>query len=236
MCEHHRVGRDPERVGHSLENALLQPLTHRRCGFPRLGHHDEPFGAEPGVGHPEHRDTALPDTLDRRHDRLGLVRVDVAAALDDDILAAAGQKQLRVGQVAEVAGIDPAVVGRDRPRCGLVPVIAGHHRRTAELDTALRALGEGGAGVVHDPDMVPRERPATRHEGEGVGVGGRHRLPRLLEPAGHPVHARRVPARREGEADRALGQSVDRPHRVGTEPGGTEPIGKAGQGLRQHGF
>ena len=105
---------------------------------------------------------------------LDLLRVDVAAAGDDDVLGAAGDEEIAVVvDEAEIAGVDPAVLAQHgRRRVGVLEV-ALHRRRAAELDAALDADGRRSPRVVDDAQLVPRDRPAAGDERQRLRIVGR---------------------------------------------------------------
>ena len=213
--QHDGVGGDPQCVGHALENLPPHPLPPLRFGGARLRHHHQPLGAQGRVGDPEGGDAALAHAVDAVDHRLRLVRVDVAPGLDDDVLPPSRQEQLAAGQVAEVARVEPPVAGGDGPGRVGVAVVTRHRRRAAELHPSLEALAEGGAGLVGDPQLVPRQGGAARDERQRLGPGAR------LGPAGgpelrsDPIDEGRVAPRGHREPHRALGEPVDRPQGVG---------------------
>ena len=95
---------------------------------------------------------------------LDFARVDVEAAADDHVLLAVGDVEVAVGvEVADVAGVQPAVDDRLR---GLVRrlVVALHHEVAAHADLAGRARRQDGAGVVHDLDADQRIGAPDRRE------------------------------------------------------------------------
>ena len=65
---------------------------------------------------------------------------DVAAADDDQVLAAAGDHQLAVYQVAEVPGVEPAVLEQHAVRSQVIAVVARHQAGAVDADTADRTL------------------------------------------------------------------------------------------------
>ena len=97
----------------------------------------------------EHRDAALAHAGQIAHRLLEVVGVEVAAGADDHLLRPPGEIELAVGQVAVVAGGEPAVADQ----CGggrRIAVIAGGGRGAAELHRADGALGQGMALGVDD--------------------------------------------------------------------------------------
>jgi hypothetical protein len=101
----------------------------------------------PGVGTSEHGDTPLADTGEVADRLFEFSGVQIATGPDDHVLDPAGDVQVGVRYVAEVAGVEPVVVKQRACRVGVVE-IAGRRRRTAELDAALTAVAQPrGVGV-----------------------------------------------------------------------------------------
>ncbi len=139
---------------------------------------------------------------------LDLPGIDVLAAGDDHVLLAIDHEhEILVVEVAEVAGMHPAIAqGRHRRR-GIVP-IAVHQARTAHQDLA--DLAGGGIAPIRprDADGAAQESLACRRE---------------------PLHLRRRPVedvlrRRQQRGDDALGHAIDlgedRPERGHRAPQG----------------
>ena len=175
----------------------------------------------------EHRGMAQQRFID-------LARGDVLAALDDQLLDAAGDEEEAVGvAVAEVAGAQPAVGGEARGGGVGILVVAAHHVRTADRDLAGDAVGHrlqrgvdhprfAARGLAHRPELAPRRiervREAWRHR-----FGQPHRLDHAkaefaLEAL--QVLGRQRRRRRPTEADsgqrverRCLGLEQERHHR-----------------------
>ena len=83
--------------------------------------------AELGMGHADHGGVEHLGVGDEAV--LDLDAVDVLAAADDHVLLAVGDEEVAVGvDLADVAGVEPAVADRLGGRLGLAPV-AGHERR-----------------------------------------------------------------------------------------------------------
>src|SRR4029078_12467222 len=96
-------------------------------------------------------------------DAFDLGRVDVVAAADDQVLAAADDGDVAQGvDHADVAGAKPAVGAELGARLlGHAPV-AGEDVRAAHLDRADRALGNDGAVAVDDAQADAGQRKADR--------------------------------------------------------------------------
>ena len=139
--EHHPVGRHLDRGCHALDHSRLQPGALLGIARARLGDHDQRLGAERRVLHAEGDDTAAADARHLGGGLLDLLRDQVAAGLDDQVLAPAADVDLAVGAVGQVAAVEPAARQRDRGGRFRVVVVAARHRRAAEhepTDDALR--------------------------------------------------------------------------------------------------
>ena len=199
----------------------VQRRAVRRDRAARLGDDDQPLGARPRILDAERGDAAAPDPRHVGDRFLDFLRVDVAAAGDDHVLGAAGDEEIAVVvDEAEIAGVDPAAVAHHRRRRLGVLEVALHRRRAAELDAAFDAGRPPLAGIVDDAQLVPRDRLAAGDERQRLRIVGRGGLdrPRVLErlPA-EALDAGQASRRRGGHAQAALGQAVDRPHRLGPE-------------------
>ena len=103
---------------------------------------------------------------------LDFMREVVAAANDDDFLLAPEDMKLAVGDIADVAGAEPAVGRQRRGDRAVVGVqVAEHHRRAADRDFADRAIRQRVVAVVEDPERHALDRRAHREHGFGVGIG-----------------------------------------------------------------
>ncbi len=158
-----------------LETDLIgQPRLdsrHRACHV-RRGRYEEDhellgFGTGPGIaarGHEGHLGAGhlLDDRLD--------VEVQVVDALHDDQVAVpAGQCQPAVVDEAEVAAVEPAVLGVGLPVGLRIAVVAGHHRAAGELQPPHVVLGQRPVPVVDDPHPQTRQWPADLGEGDHLG-------------------------------------------------------------------
>ena len=126
---------------------------------------------------------------------LDVLGEDVAAADDDHVLDAAAHHQLAVEQVGEVAGAQPAVVGTTLGVGVGSLVVAGRHRRAADLQLADLAVLEHVAGDrVDDADLEPGTgRPSIASAGAParVGVDRRRRSARSRAPGDRRESVRR---------------------------------------------
>ena len=162
---------------------------------------------------------------------LDLLRIQVAAGLDDEVLEPAGDEDLAVGAVAEVPlSSHPPSTRAGRRGSGLAEV-ALRHRGPAEVEPSPR----------RPPRRVqPRRRYAPRAratgephgdeaQGRGVVVRGGHRAAGALEGRRARRGSTRGAAarRREGERHGVLGQAVDRAQGPRPEAVGREAPGEA---------
>ena len=108
---------------------------------------------------------------------LEILRPDVAAADDDQVLAATGDHELAVDEVAEIAGVEPAVLEQDavggERRCGNSPTSgSGRWMQT-------RPIGRSGQRpVLRRRGSRPRSRGIGRpHSDEAAAAAPRRRRP-----------------------------------------------------------
>ena len=101
---------------------------------------------------------------------LDVARIDVEAAANDEVLDAVNDVEVAVViEVADVAGVQPAVTHRRRGRLRTVPV-AGHEHRSADADLAVLAGRQPGPVGSHDSHLHPLDRRAHRAK---PAAGGR---------------------------------------------------------------
>ena len=88
--------------------------------------------------------------------------MDVVAAALDQILGAARQKKLAVGDVADVPGVEP--IAAEQLRGGLrLAVVADCGGGTAEFDAALGSRSRASrSAIIHDADLVSRREAARK--------------------------------------------------------------------------
>ena len=185
-----------------------------------LGHDDQGLAAPVAVD-AEGDDVAGPHAVERADGPLDVLGEDVAPADDDHVLDAAAHHQLAVERVGEVAGAQPAVVEQVGVGVGAL-VVAGGHRRAADLELADLAVAQGGAGLgVDDADLEAGDRAAQQGEAAAaVGAGldrGRVALG-LEDPPVDAVgdHAAHRLGERAGDGD--LGHAERREHGAGPQP------------------
>ena len=90
---------------HRRREPLARRARRRRASRPRPR---APRCRGVAFGHAERHDAAAADALDRGRGLLDLLRHEVAAALDDEVLAPAADVELAVRAVGEVAAVEPA--------------------------------------------------------------------------------------------------------------------------------
>jgi hypothetical protein len=131
---------------------------------------------------PERGDTALANTGRRASGLFDLLRADVAARLNDDVLDPAADEQLAICQIPEIARIHPAVV-HHHAGCLGVAEIAARDRRASKLHVPFTPLSERLSSGIDDANLMLGQRQAARYESQRMwvrGVGGTH-LPPLFE-------------------------------------------------------
>jgi hypothetical protein len=73
-------------------------------------HHNQLVGTGRLVGQAAHRDTTLPHTAQARHRLLQFIREKVASGANHEILGAPIDVEFPVGQIPDIAGVEPAVL------------------------------------------------------------------------------------------------------------------------------
>src|SRR4029453_4447675 len=152
---------DAGRLLHHLADAAgqLGPLRpalgmalHQQADFPPLLLLD---GEGAGIAAAQVR-----QRLDRPFD---VLRPDVAAVDDDQVLGPAGDDQLAVAPVAEVAGVEPAI--DQHGGTGLGPAeISGHDARPLDEQPADAALAGNDAVAIADLDAMAGQHAAAHRE------------------------------------------------------------------------
>ena len=145
------------------------PQHGQRIGFgqARFRDHDKLLGAGTRVGRSEDGDAALANALEIADRRLDLLRIDMAAGADDDVLRAAGDEDIAAGGIGEVAAVQPRAVEQLSGFFGIVEIARGR-RGSTELKPALLSLADL-AGRIDDADLMAGQRPAAGDELQGVG-------------------------------------------------------------------
>ena len=229
------VRRDARDIHRRGLDALPHPVTGRPVLLAGLGDHHQPLGPV-GPGGRKDRDAAAPYAGKVADGGFQLVRMDVAAAADDDVLDPARQIDLAPGDVGQVAGLEPVAV--EQVACRLrVLVIADGRRGTVELQAPLAALGHFAAGIVDHPELMPGERRTARHDLDRVFVPGRHRhRTRPLDQLGpvDPIGEQPPAGPGKGQPHAALGKAVDRGERPGIEAVGREALAERPDGRGPH--
>ena len=150
---------------------------------------------------------------------LDVGRVDVAAGHDDDVLDAAADHDVPVlHQVAEVAGVVPAVLvlrGHEAAHGD----VARRQRLAAQLDDADAARGQHAAVLVDDARLEILEQRAQRGQPAGVALGRRDRAAQGGQQVGVDlVDHQAGAALGERHRQRGLRHAVGRQDRLRLEP------------------
>ncbi len=162
--------------------------------------------AEVGVGHPD--DRGFRHSGERVDLLLDFLRVDVEAAGDDQVLRAADDADVAIGEdLAHVAGAKPPVGGEFLARLLRHAPVAGKHIGSLHFDAADHARGAGVAVRVDD---------AHRYAGKRWADGARNpfafeRIRRVHAGLGHPVALENRVSGALPEFAEGLGQERRRP-------------------------
>ncbi|MCO5567273.1 hypothetical protein L7F22_020963 [Adiantum nelumboides] len=228
-------GAHPDRGHHAGDDLGADRL--RDVGVVRLAglHRDGERLAVPvrARGQTHGDDVAGPHPVGLAGGALDVGRVDVAPAHDDHVLApAADDDRAGLGQVALVAGVEPAlgVLGGDRPVDGQV---AGRHGLSAQLQHPDLARPAHRTLAVDDPDLDPGQRRPELGERprRAVGRGGGAAV--QLQGLGvDDVGAQPRLHRRERHPERGLGHAVGAQHRLRAQPEPGTGVGERGDGDR----
>ena len=233
--EHHLVGRHADQVDRKAVDLADEARARLLPRLARLREHDQALARAARV-RGEHRHRPPADSAHLADRLFELHRVDVVAAADDEVLGASGQVELAAGEIAQVAGVAPAVVDQ---ACSLlrVLVVAAGRRRAAELDPPLDPLAELAPLLVDDPDRVARQRAAAGDQPQRQGIAGARPArdaAALKRGAVDPVDEQAAPERRKADAEAGLGQAVDRGHGVGPQAVAGEALAETLRRLRAH--
>jgi hypothetical protein len=169
---------------------------------------------------------------------LQVLRVVVAPADDDRVLAAAGDEQLALAPEAEVTGAQERALAGGQPRPERLPgvvrplPVALRDVRPGDPDLADAAVGQCGVGPRIDHDDLAARPGAAARDQLGRALRGRHggALPqrgRVEAVGGGPV-----PRHQAGDHEARLGEAVARVERLGPEAGRGERLGERAQGGR----
>ena len=90
---------------------------------------------------------------------------------DDDVFHPAGDEEIPLGAIAEIAAVHPAIAPGYGVRRFGVPEVALHHRWASEVYRSLLALAENLSCRRYDTDFVADKGCAAPDEHERVGVG-----------------------------------------------------------------
>jgi len=127
---------------------------------------DEFFGAGGFVFQTEGDDAAFANAFDTRCELFDFVRIEIAAAFDDDVFDAAGDIDFALGAVGAVSGIYPGKFAgnlrgtkREEFFGGFgIAVVAGGGGRAAEPQETFGTLGNLCAVFIDDADFVAQQR------------------------------------------------------------------------------
>src|ERR687896_1041313 len=234
--EDNLVGGCAEPVDGGRDDAAVQGGERGGVSPARLGQHDQAFGAPARVAGGEDGDAALADSRDLADRVFELLGMEVVAGADDEVLDPAGDIQLPVVEVAEVAGVEPAVAD-ELVGCARLAEVAGGGRGATELDAALPSVAQLDTGSVHDPDQMAWERTPAPHEPQRVRVVARRRDRSTVIHelrTRHTVDDRAAARRWEGQADAGFGEAIDRGDGVAAQPEAGEPCGEVLQRAGVH--
>ena len=166
---------------------------------------------------------------------LDLLRIEMAAGADDDVLDAARDEDVAAGHIGAVAAVEPAVV-KKLAGLGLVVEIAAGCRGSAEFKPAFAAVAEFATGLVDDADFVAGQRLTAGDDFQRIRIVGPRRFShaRGAQPvAVDAVDERPAAERRKRQSHRALREPVDRRHRFRRKTITAEPLDEPAQGLRR---
>src|SRR5260370_2608692 len=124
--------------------------------------YDKLFGSGTLVRKPKCNNAALAKTVDPRGQFLHLVRVQISAALDDDVLHATSDVNFAVRAIGAIAGVHPgefvfpgrSTYWKKLIRCGRIFVVAVGRRWSAKPQKSLRALSDFVSFCVDDAYFV----------------------------------------------------------------------------------
>ena len=225
--QHDLVGRHFDRRGHALGDGVREPRALDGVPGARLRDHHQRLGAERLVRHAEGHDAAAAHALDRGRRLLDLLRHQVAAGLDDQVLAASADVDLAVRAVREVAAVEPPAGQRDGGGRLRLAVVAGGHRGAAEDETA----------HAHDPRGPAPRRPRRGSRARAAPVPRRRtrarpcprcRPRRRVRRAGRRCGSRGRSAARGRAAERRGPRSTRRGRRPASSPRARSRSGRSG--------
>src|ERR1044071_830248 len=139
--DHHFVDLE----SHALHNAAAHLDGQLGCRELALGFHDDHDALALAAAQPadaERHDVARAHTGELTHGPLEVFRIKVLAVDDHDVLLPSANVQVAVGQIAFIAGVQPALAQRTRGGVALLEVPL-HHRGTARHDFAHGTLRQG---------------------------------------------------------------------------------------------
>ncbi|MNZ63815.1 hypothetical protein D3C78_819690 [compost metagenome] len=236
--QHHHVRWQTELVGGERDDAPLQRGAGAGVAFAGFGDHHQSLACRRGGGNAEHRHAAAAHAGQLADRLLQIVGVEVAAAADDQVLAAPGDVQLAAGEIGIVAGHQPVVM--EQPGAGRrVAVVAAGGRGAAKLQVADLALRQRQAGVVDDAQRVTGQRRTTGDEAQRLVIVGRRGLGQAAGDerlAHHPVDLHATPRWRYGQPHGGFGEAIGRRQDLAAQAIAGKAIGETLQGVRADRF
>src|ERR1700676_1723989 len=230
----HTIGREAE----SLRDVLGYRGGYR--GPPRciaLSHfrgNDQFFRSRGFILYAEGDDAALANAFRPRGEFLHFVRIQIASALDDDVLEAAGHVDFAIAAIRAIAGIDPSELLPARWRTerqqlfrrpGVV-VVAGRCRRSAEPQKTLGAVRNFLRMVVYDAQFMPRQHRTGRNKRNRTSALRLHRKRPAMHREGFALDAideRAAMERWHGNCQGGFGEAVHRQMRFVAKAVAREP-------------
>ncbi len=243
----HAIRRKPQSARHHVSHRGSESCAPRRITFAGLRNDDQFFRARSFVRQAECNDTSLADSIGARGKFLDFVRIQIAPALDDDVLHASRDVDFTVGAVRAVARVHPGVFPLDRCRAKWqerfrrfrIAVIPGGCRGAAKPEEPFRAVWNFVAAFIDNANFVARQCFSGRNKRDGRFVLRRrgHRASlRRKRLAFDAVNQWAAIQRRHGDRQRSFRQTVDGKLRFAAEAVTCETLRKTLERLRIHRF
>ncbi|MNZ36517.1 hypothetical protein D3C78_539390 [compost metagenome] len=235
---HEQLG---QRVAHGVADHLrLHQAAHVAADLQRQPY---PFAAQP-IGDREGGDAPAAQQLDALLQRLfQVLRVEVLAVEDDQVLEPAGDEQFALTGDAQIAGTQPALaVALDegaRSGLGVLPVALGD-ARTGDPDLADPTRLQAGLALrSDDAQVVVRSHPAATRQAGSFSAIEQQRLGGLAGCQRFAVEvtdAERHCAFRRADVERGFGQAVAGRQRARIEAGRSEALAERFEGRQADRF
>ena len=214
---------------HGGGNALFQIGAVGGIVEAAFGEHDDPFAAVL-VLHGKGADITGAQRINLFCRPFDVLRPDVAAVIEDEVLGAAGNDKLAVQEIAHIAGVHEPVGAHHRRRGFGIAIVAVHHGGAFHPDVADVTLRQRAALGIDDAHLVIRQRAAADDEGAGamrIGAPGGHgAMAQLHHRAIHGVGAKAAVEIGEGDGQRHFRHAVAGQEGLGAEPGNSQLFGK----------